>query len=60
VTATHTSDQKSELESFIKLNVHGHKEEDWYRVDNKGDINTIVEYALRPKINGVTFKMLFE
>jgi hypothetical protein len=60
VTATHGFDEKSELESFIRLNVHGHPEEDWsrYRVDKKGDIDTIVEYARGPKIDGVTFNMV--
>ena len=58
VTATHLDIRKTELESFINMDVHGNEEEDWYRVDKKEDIQVIIQYARGPKVQGVTFNMV--
>lgn len=49
------SEQKKELESYIELSVKGHKEIDWYRVDDVSQIEEIVEYAKHTEVSGATY-----
>lgn len=56
--ATHTPAQKKELEVYIELNIKGHKEQDWYRVDKFSEVQKIINYAKTFKVSGVTYNVV--
>ena len=59
--AMQKSEHKEVLKSYIESSVKGHKEVDWYRVDNDSQIEQIVEYSkfsMIRRVNGVVFNMV--
>lgn len=57
--AVHKPEEKEELTSYIVLDVKGHREEDWYRLEDVFQIKQIEEYAKKPFINGTTYDLIY-
>jgi hypothetical protein len=53
LTTTFLEKEKTEIESYIS-SLKNDKLEDWYRVKNKEDIDMIIKYANKPKIQGIS------